>query len=206
MSLDNETIDQFDRCLAEAYTQAGHDLEDFRSSIADITNEMVPLCGALARVVLDPAVPDAELRQAIYRQIPAAQLEHVVEESLRIVRPDEDNAFDFLRRRYGHFRHFEPAFLAAFPFRSHLDPDPLLEPVDVLRRLREHRGRNLPRDTAVAFVPPKWRSYVIDKRGRIDRAYFELCVLSELRAALRAGDIWLDWSRRYAAGCNLRAR
>ena len=51
---------------------------------------------------------------------------------------------------------------------------------------------------AVDFVPAKWHPYVIDDQGRIDRGYFELCVLSELRAALRAGDVWLESSRRYS--------
>ena len=40
--------------------------------------------------------------------------------------------------------------------------------------------------------------YVMDSQGRIDRGYFELCVLSGLRAALRAGDVWLKSSRRYS--------
>ena len=177
----DETIDQFDRCLAEAHARAGHDLEEFRGSVAQTTNEMVRLFGELARVVLDPTVRDAQLRHAIYRQIPAERLRKAVEESTRIVRPDDDSGFDFLRRRYGHLRQFIPAFLAAFPFRSNIDPDPLLEAVDLLRRLSERRSRNLPRRTTVDFVPPKWRPYVIDGQGRIDRGYFELCVLSELR-------------------------
>jgi hypothetical protein len=50
----------------------------------------------------------------------------------------------------------------------------------------------------VGFVPAKWHRFVIDEQGRIDRAYYELCALSELRAALRAGDAWLGSSRRYA--------
>ena len=160
--------------------RAGHDLEEFRGSVAQTTNEMVRLFGELARVVLDPTVRDAQLRHAIYRRIPAERLRRVVEESTRIVRPDDDSGFDFLRRRYGHLRQFIPAFLAAFPFRSNIDPDPLLEAVDLLRRLSERRSRNLPRRTTVDFVPPKWRPYVIDGQGRIDRGYFELCVLSEL--------------------------
>jgi hypothetical protein len=73
-----------------------------------------------------------------------------------------------------------------------------LEAVNLLRRLSERPGRNLPRRTAVDFVPTKWRPYVIDGQGRIDRGYFELCVLSELRAALRAGDVWMESSRRYS--------
>jgi alkanesulfonate monooxygenase SsuD/methylene tetrahydromethanopterin reductase-like flavin-dependent oxidoreductase (luciferase family) len=39
---------------------------------------------------------------------------------------------------------------------------------------------------------------VIDADGRIDRRYYELCTLWELRAAPRAGDVWVDGSRRYA--------
>ena len=194
----DETIDQFDRCLAEAYARAGHDLEEFRSSAAQTTNETVRLFGELARIVLDPAVRDAQLRPAIYRRIPASRLQQAVEESTRVVRPEDDSGFDFLRKQYGHLRRFVPAFLAAFSFRSNVSPDPLLEAVDMLRRLGARRGRCLPRRTAVGFVPPKWRPYVVDGQGRIDRAYFELCVLSELRAALRAGDVWLESSRRYS--------
>jgi len=33
--------------------------------------------------------------------------------------------------------------------------------------------------------------------GTIDRRYYELCVLSELRDRLRAGDAWVVGSRRY---------
>jgi hypothetical protein len=33
--------------------------------------------------------------------------------------------------------------------------------------------------------------------GVIDRRYYELCVLSELRDRLRAGDLWVVGSRRY---------
>lgn len=35
--------------------------------------------------------------------------------------------------------------------------------------------------------------------GGIDRHYYELCVLSELRDRLRAGDVWVVGSRRYRA-------
>jgi len=170
----DETIDQFDRCLAEAYARAGHDLEDFRGSMAQATNETVRLFGELARVVLDPTVRDAQLRHTIYRRIPPARLKKAVEDSSGIVRPDDDRGLDFLWKRYGHLRRFVPAFLAAFSFRSNVEPDPLLKAVDLLRRLGERRGSSLPRSTAIDFVPAKWHPYVIDGQGRIDRSYFEL--------------------------------
>lgn len=56
----------------------------------------------------------------------------------------------------------------------------------------------MPADAPLKFVPAKWQPYVLDRSGRIDRRYYELCLLWELRAALRAGDVWLETSRRYA--------
>jgi hypothetical protein len=44
----------------------------------------------------------------------------------------------------------------------------------------------------------KWRPYVVDPAGRIDRHYYEICTLWELRGALRAGDVWVPNSRHYA--------
>jgi TnpA family transposase len=193
----DEAIDQFDRCLADAHHHARRELDDARTAAARATNAMVQLLGELGRVVLDPAVRDAQLRQAIYRRIPAPQLRKAVEDADRIVRPAEDHGFDFLRKRYGHLRRFIPTFLAAFSFRSNAEADPLLEALELLRRRDGRRGRRMPRSTAIGFVPPKWRPFVVDDRGRIDRAYFELCALYELRAALRAGDVWLESSRRY---------
>jgi TnpA family transposase len=198
VDITDEAIDLFDRCLAEAYARARHDLEEFHNAAAKTVNETARLFGELARVVLDPAVRDAQLRRAIYRKIPAETLRKAAEESARIARPADDDGLDFLRRRYGHLRRFVPAFLAAFPFRSNVAPDPLLEAVDLIRRLGDRRGRSLTRTAPVDFVPAKWRHLVIDDRGRIDRTYYELCMLWQLRAALRAGDVWLGSSRRYA--------
>jgi TnpA family transposase len=186
----DEAIDLFDRCVAEAYARAGRDLKEFHDAAAKTVNETARLFGELARVVLDPAVRDIQLRRAIYRKVP--------EVTSRVVRPADDNGFDFLKRRYGHLRQFVPTFLTAFTFQSNIDPDPLLEAVDLIRRLGDRRGRALPRTSAVDFIPAKWRPRVIGEQGRIDRAYYELCMLSELRAALRAGDVWLGPSRRYA--------
>ena len=71
--------------------------------------------------------------------------------------------------------------------------------MDLLRQLNAERRRVLPDETSLDFVPARWRPYVNDNpdpTGR--RHYFELCVLWELRGALRAGDVWLEGSRRYA--------
>jgi hypothetical protein len=71
--------------------------------------------------------------------------------------------------------------------------------VDRLRQLNTEHRRVLPEETSLEFVPARWRPYVTDNPDPTARRhYFELCVLWELRGALRAGDVWLEGSRRYA--------
>jgi hypothetical protein len=79
-------------------------------------------------------------------------------------------------------------------FRANQRGEPLVEAVSVLNRIK----RKVPENAPVDFVSAKWRPYVLDKEGKIDRHYYEMCVLWELRGALRAGDVWLEGSRRYA--------
>ena len=198
IDLTDEAIDLFDRCLAEAYHRASRDLEDFRLSVARSTNEKVQLFREIGRVVLDPQVKDADLRRTIYRRIPPAELRDAVEESDRIIRPLDDHYFDFLESRYTYLRQFTPEFIDALAFRASGD-SALIQAVDLLRQLNAERRRVLPEETPLEFVPARWRPYVNDNPDPTARRhYFELCVLWELRGALRAGDVWLAGSRRYA--------
>jgi TnpA family transposase len=198
VDLTDEALDLFDRCLAEAYHRASRDLKEFRLAVARSTNEKVQLFREIGRVVLDPQVKDADLRRTIYRRIPPAELRDAVEESDRIIRPLDDHYFDFLESRYTYLRQFTPEFIDAVAFRSG-GGSPLLRAVDLLRQLNTDHRRVLPEETPLEFVPARWRPYVNDNPDPTAcRHYFELCVLWELRGALRAGDVWLEGSRRYA--------
>jgi len=46
------------------------------------------------------------------------------------------------------------------------------------------------------FVRQRWVPHVLPG-GTLDRRYYELCVLSELRDRSRAGDVWVAGSRQY---------
>jgi hypothetical protein len=194
----DEVLEMFDRCLAEAYARAGQDLEDFRTAMAQATNEKVHLFRELARTVLDSAIADPHLRGSIYQRIPAPTLRQAMEESDRIVRPLDDSYFDFFETRYGYLRQCTPAFLETFTFQTNQEPAPLLEAVTLLQQLNRTHRRTVPPDAPTDFVPMKWRPYVAAPAGTIDRHYYELCTLWELRGALRAGDVWVTSSRRYA--------
>jgi hypothetical protein len=55
----------------------------------------------------------------------------------------------------------------------------------------------VPEDAPTSFVKPRWRDHVVGSEGEIDRRYYELSALSELKNGLRSGDVWVPGSRRY---------
>ena len=75
-------------------------------------------------------------------------------------------------------------------------PAPLLRAIQVLRDMNARDARNVPKDAPTGFVRRRWKPHVF-KGEEIDRRFYELCVLSELRNALRSGDLWVVGSRQF---------
>src|SRR5574337_255656 len=54
----------------------------------------------------------------------------------------------------------------------------------------------VPADAPTDFIKPRWKPLVITDAG-IDRRFYEICALAELKNALRSGDIWVQGSRQF---------
>ena len=72
---------------------------------------------------------------------------------------------------------------------------PLLRAVTVRRETNSTASPHLPRPVSTAFVRERWPRHVLPGGAAAgsERRYYELCVLSELRA----GDVRVAGSRRY---------
>ena len=68
--------------------------------------------------------------------------------------------------------------------------------IEVLREANRKGSARLPPSAPTDFVRQRWAAYVLPS-GEIDRRHCELCVLSELRGRLQAGDVWVGGSRQY---------
>lgn len=193
----DEAVDLYDRCLAESYSRAGRELDEFRQTVAKATNEKVKLFQTVGRILLDQAVKDAEIRERVYQQISPRVLQSAVEECEEIIRPLDDSYFDLFATRYSNLRQFAPKFLETFTWRANQTENSLLEAIEVMRRINAAGQRKLPEDAPREFIPAKWKPYVLDKSGQCSRRYYELCLLWEIREALRSGNLWIEGSRRY---------
>ena len=194
----DEIVDLYDRCLAHSYGEAGRELALIRKRGARSSNEKVVLLQEVGSILLDPTIADDEVRPRVFDLVAPETLEEVVHDCARIARPLDDHYFDLLAKKYSYFRTFAPAFLDALDFRSAQSAASLLDAVRVLRALNATGRRRVPKDAPMDFIAAKWRPYLFDGKGKTVRRYYELCVLWELRAAIRSGDVWLEGSRRHA--------
>ena len=119
-----------------------------------------------------------------------------VAEAEALARSEEFDAYQILPQHYAGFRRWAPAFLDAFAFQGVPAAAPLLRALEILRAMNKTAESGVPKSAPVSFVRGRWVRYVMPN-GEIDRRYYEICVLSELRGRLHAGDVWVVGSRRY---------
>jgi TnpA family transposase len=72
-----------------------------------------------------------------------------------------------------------------------------LAAIETIRELNATRQRKLPEDAPIDFIPPDWIGYVIEDDEQLNRRYYEMCLLWQMREALRSGNLWIEGSRRY---------
>ena len=192
-------VELYDQCLWEYYSAARQELKDWRQTTARSTNDKLRILRELGQVLLDPEVADAAVRPESFARVPAPVLRAALEETQQLLRPRHDGAIDFFGTRYSTIRQFAPTFLQTLTFHAQGPDDTGLRAVEVLRTLdRAPTRRPVPGDAPMGLVTDTWRPYIREPDGRISRRYYELCTLWHLRSALRAGNIWVAHSRRYA--------
>ena len=108
-------------------------------------------------------------------------------------------AFDYLpliSDGFAQLRRYTPALLESLSLKAAAPAQDILKAVDVLKQMNERQTRKVPDDAPTSFIRKRWESLVRTPDG-IDRRFYELCVMSELRNALRSGDIWVKGSRQF---------
>ncbi len=135
--------------------------------------------------------------EAVEEAVGWAPFLRAIAEAERLAQPETVDVRAELVQRWPTTRQFAPALLEAFAFEGAASGTGLLKAVALLRELNRDGKRALPKDVPVGFIRRGWRPFVMSADGRPERRAWEVCMLSELRDRLRAGDVWVRGSRRY---------
>lgn len=104
-----------------------------------------------------------------------------IEEAKQLSRPIDYDYLDLLENRFTHLRKYTPTLLNALEFRSTQSAEPLLKAIQTIKDMNDTGKRKVPEGAPLDFVPNRWQKHVYDDDGSINRHYYEMAVLSELR-------------------------
>jgi hypothetical protein len=129
-------------------------------------------------------------------------------------RLEERGHLDALLARYSTLRQYLPAFFA-LPFQAAAGSETILEAIEIVRALDAGTRDALTTDDPHGFVQADWRPHLVteSKDGKrvtdgkpvkhLDRAIWEIALAFTVRAALRAGSLFLVQSRDHVSFWNL---
>ncbi|MFA1643630.1 Tn3 family transposase [Chryseomicrobium imtechense] len=120
-----------------------------------------------------------------------------VEEAQELARPGDYDYLDLLQKRFYSLRKYTPTLLKVLDFHSTKSNEPLLQAVEIIRGMNDSGKRKVPAEAPVDFVSNRWKKHLYEEDGTINRHYYEMAVLTELREHVRAGDVSISGSRQY---------
>jgi TnpA family transposase len=195
-SLTDQALDLFDRLIGAMFRKAeGRRARAFQADGRAI-NEKVRLYARVGAALITAHDDEQDAFGAIAAVISWERFRATVAEAQALARPETFDAYQKMGEHYAGIRRWSPAFLAAFQFESVPASASLMRAIEVLREVNNTGASVLPKSAPTGFVRQRWASYVLPG-GEIDRRHYELCVLSELRDRLLAGDVWVTGSRQH---------
>jgi TnpA family transposase len=195
-TLTDQTLEMHERFLGKEFRKAERKhVEKFHESGKAI-NEKVNLYVRIGRALIEAKATASDAFKAIESVLSWDTFQVSVEEAAKLAQPDD---FDFLAlvgNSYPQLRRYAPEFLDTFEFRAAPASEAILKAVELLRDLNAKGLRKVPSNAPRSFIRRRWEPHVF-QADEIDRRFYELCVLSELRNALRSGDLWVVGSRQF---------
>ncbi len=187
----DDAIDLLDLLLRELFTKAEKEDRKVRQRTLKDLDLAASTLAEACRMLLDPGLPDGELRERVYTAIGRDELAQALDEVRGLVRPPNDVFYTELEARKATVTRFIPTLLRVIRFDANPAAQSLVQAMTWLHEQPKH-------DPPTAIVGKAWERHVVQADGRVNATAYTFCVLDKLRAAIRRRDVFVSPSWRYA--------
>jgi TnpA family transposase len=195
-TITDEIIELHDRIIGSFFAKAKHAYEQSFAESGQAINDKVRLFAKVGAALIAAKDAGTDPFASIEALMPWEEFTQNVLDADKLSRDASFDHLALLGNRYGQLRRYEPIFLETLELRGAPVTKPLLDAIDALKIVNASGARQLPVDVPTDFVRRRWEPHV-RPNGEIDRKYYELCAMSELKNALRSGDVWVAGSRQF---------
>ncbi|HFU1900209.1 TPA: Tn3 family transposase [Escherichia coli] len=182
--------------LDELFSGAKHKHQQQFQKQGKAINDKVRLYSRIGQALLEAKESGSDPYAAIEAVIPWDEFTESVSEAELLARPEGFDHLHLVGENFATLRRYTPALLEVLELRAAPAAQGVLAAVQTLREMNADNLRKVPADAPTAFIKPRWKPLVITPEG-LDRKFYEICALSELKNALRSGDIWVKGSRQF---------
>jgi hypothetical protein len=175
----DEIIDLHDRILGKLFNAAKNKHQQQFQASGKAINAKVRLFGRIGQALIEAKQNGGDPFAAIEAVMSWDAFAESVTEAQTLAQPED---FDFLHRigeSYATLRRYAPEFLDVLKLRAAPAAKDVLDAIE-LRGMNSDNARKVPADAPTDFIKPRWQKLVMTDAG-IDRRYYELCALSELK-------------------------
>ncbi|MGP6159109.1 MAG: hypothetical protein ACLPYS_16635 [Vulcanimicrobiaceae bacterium] len=149
-------------------------------------NDKVRLYARVGSALIAAKEAGSDPYRAIEAVLPWDRFAQSVQEAEQLARDEEFDSIALLAERFGQLRRYSPAFLETFEFHAAPASREILDAIAVLREMNRTDARKVPGNAPTGFIRERWREFVFSDGGGIDRRFYELAVMSELKNGLWA--------------------
>ncbi|MDN8593152.1 Tn3 family transposase [Paenibacillus sp. 11B] len=195
--LTDQAFEIHDRQILQLHSKGRKAQEEIQKQNGKSINEKVVHYADLGAALIKARDEGIDPFIALETVMPWDQLVASVEEAKRLARPIDYDYLDLLEKKFYTLRKYTPTLLKTLEFRSNKSAEPLMKAIDVIRDINETGKRKVPKDAPLNFVTNRWQKHVYDDDGTINRHYYEMAVITELRNYVRSGDVSIVGSRQH---------
>lgn len=197
-NLTDAALVMHDRIVGSIFNQVKRDHAAQLQMSGTTMKEQVRRFVRVGKALIAARATDSDPYLALDAVMDWATFLSVVTEAEQIIHPLASDEYDLLDAHYSYVRRYTPTLLEAFTFKGAPASQSLLAGLDLLKRMNAEELKKVPPFAPLDFVKPRWEEHVCTVKG-VDRHYYELCALTELRNGLRSGDVWVVGSRQFRA-------
>ncbi len=196
-SIIDEIIELNDKVLGSIFNKAknSHN-EEFQKSSKTI-NEKLNLYVQIGQALITAKQDNLNPFEVIESIIPWGEFTKTINDTKELAKPDN---FDFLyriSRYYSWMKRYMTAFLEVLEFKSSSNAKNIIAALNIIKEMHKNGYRKVPANAPIDFIKKRWSNLLWKEGGNIDRQFYEFAVVSELKSALRSGDISVLGSLRY---------
>ena len=195
-TITDQILDMHDRIVGRMFNEAKRKHEQGFAESGKAINEKVRLYVRVGHALIDARQKGLDPYAAIESVVAWDSFTRSVDEAERLAQPESFDHLHLLAESYDQVRRYAPALLETFDFRAAPAVAHLMAAINTLRVMNRSNARKLPDDAPMSFLRKRWQPYVLTETG-VDRHFYELAVLTELKNGLRAGDVWVPGSRQF---------